>query len=149
MGESRKRPLRGAFDRSVKSEFHGAKISSDAGLMLRRELDEVLGLTEQAETIPTDVRTGRNTQHMLTALLRQTVYGRLAGCEDAERLRLDPTMRQVVGGRAKKRLAASSSLMSRFETEMLVAGKNLAAPTNLTWRSKRVVQFCNKRGTVE
>ena len=44
MGESKKKPLRVEFDKSVKLEFHGAKISSDAGLMLHRELDEVLGL---------------------------------------------------------------------------------------------------------
>jgi hypothetical protein len=135
MGESRKRALRVEFDRSVKLEFHGAKITSDAGLLLHRELDEVLGLTEQAVTVLADMRTGKNTQHGLKALLRQSVYGRLAGYEDvndAERLRLDPTMRQVVGGRATKQLAASSSEMSRFETEMLATNENLAGLMDLS-----------------
>ncbi len=135
MGESRKRALRVGFDKSVKLEFHGAKVSSDAGLLLHRELDEVLGLTDQAVTILADMRRGKNTQHTLTALLRQSVYGRLAGYEDvndAERLRFDPTMRQVVGGRATKRLAASSSEMSRFETEMLATDENLSAVTTLS-----------------
>jgi len=135
MGESKKRALRVEFDKSVKLEFHGASISSDAGLMLHRELDEVLGLTKKAEEVLSDMRTGKNTQHTLTALLRQSVYGRLAGYEDvndAERLRLDPTMRQVVGGRAKKRLAASSSQMNRFETEMLATDENLAGLTDLS-----------------
>ena len=78
--------------------------------MLHRQLDDALDLTEQGETVLSDVRTGKNTQHTLTGLLRQSVYGRLAGCEDvndAERLRLDPTMRRVIGGRAKERPAAS------------------------------------------
>ena len=53
---------------------------------------------------------------------------------DAERLRLDPTMRRVGGGRARarNRLAASTSEMSRFETEMLASDDNLAGLTGLS-----------------
>jgi len=64
------------------------------------------------------------------ALLRQSVYSRLGGYEDtndAERLRLDPTMRVIVGERAKRRLGASTSQMSRFETELLTQPENLEA----------------------
>jgi hypothetical protein len=128
MGESKKGALRVNFDKKLKLEFHGTKVTSDAGLLAYRELDEALGLTTMIEPDFYDNRKGKNTQHNIIALLRQSVYGRLAGYEDtsdAERLSVDPAMRQVVGGRAKERTAASTSLMGRFETEILTQPHNL------------------------
>ncbi len=61
MGESKKEVLRVQFDPSVKLEFQGAKITSDGGLLLFREMDEVMGLTVLAEKILQDPRTGQNT----------------------------------------------------------------------------------------
>ena len=81
-----------------------------------------------------DPRRGKNTQHELMGMLRQAVYSRLAGYEDtndAERLAVDPAMRQVVGGRAKDRQGASTSQMGRFETEILTAKRNRKALMNL------------------
>ncbi|MHC4331176.1 MAG: transposase, partial [Planctomycetota bacterium] len=134
MGEARKDALRLNFDRKLKLEFHGTKITSDAGLLAYRELDEILGLTSAIDSELRDIRTGKNTRHGLAALLRQSIYSRLAGYDDtndAERLAVDPAMRYVAGGRAVERSAASTSVMSRFETETLTQPKNLERLMNL------------------
>ena len=78
-------------------------ITSDAGLLAYRELDDALGLSGMAGNVLADARTGRNGRHGLVGLLRQSVFGRLAGYDDvndAERLRHDPAMRWIVGGKA-------------------------------------------------
>ena len=134
MGEARKDALRVGFDRTIKLQFHGARVSSDAGLFPYRDLDEAAGLTESGATDLFDFRTGTNIQHSMTALLRQSVYSRLAGYEDvndAERLSVDPVMRHVVGGRAVDRQAASTSQVGRFETDVLTHPNNLAALINM------------------
>lgn len=134
MGEARKDALRVDFDHRLKLEFHGTKVTSDAGLLAYRELDDVLGLTSAVDEELRDIRTGKNTQHGLAALLRQSIYSRLAGYDDtndAERLAVDPAMRYVAGGRAVERSAASTSVMSRFETEILAQPENLAFLMNL------------------
>ena len=79
MGEGRKEALRVNFDRSLKVEFHGAKVTSDAGLLPFRELDETLGLADMLADLLVDARTGLNTRHTMLGQFRQSVYSRLAG----------------------------------------------------------------------
>ena len=134
MGEANLAPLRVDFDRRLMLEFHGSRVTSDAGLLAYRELDEALGLTALAGDVLADSRSGKNGWHGLVGLLRQSVFGRLAGYEDvndADRLGRDPVMRWIVGGKAIERGGASTSQMGRFETELLATDDNLAALADL------------------
>jgi Transposase DDE domain group 1 len=136
-GEAQDAALGLVFDRRLKLEFHGSKITSDGGLLACRELDDVLGLSEVAGEVLTDPRTGANGRHTLLGQFRQSVFGRLAGYEDlndADRLADDPAMRWVVGGRAVTQKGASTSQMGRFETGVMTEAKNLAALTDLSGR---------------
>jgi Transposase DDE domain group 1 len=134
MGEVDKSTLRLEFDRRLLLQFRGSAITSDAGLLAYRELDDTLRLTDTGADTLADARTGKNGRHRLAGLLRQSVFGRLAGYEDvndAERLCHDPAMRWVVGDRAITGAAASASQMGRFETKWLSRPENLAALADL------------------
>src|SRR3954453_20380717 len=105
-GEADRGALRLDFDRRLMLQFRGSTITSDAGLLAYRELDDALLLTDTAADKLADAGTGKNGRHRFTGLLRQSVFGRLAGYEDvndAERLRFDPAMRWVIGDRAISR----------------------------------------------
>ena len=76
-----------------------------------------------------------STEEKLALLRRIEAGGQLAGYEDvndAERLRHDPAMRWIVGGKAASGCAASASQMGRFETRWLTAEKNLSALADLS-----------------
>ena len=150
MGESSDTPLKRQFDRRVRLDFRGATITSDAGLLACRELDAALGLTETANDYIHENRTGRNVQHPLLPLLRQSVYSRLAGYEDtndAERLAQDPAMRVIVGWQGTDKQAASTNTMSRFETEVLTEEENLdgLARLNVEWVDRAMAQTSHQR----
>ena len=70
------------FDRSLVLQFRGSAITSDAGLLPYRELDDALSLTDTGADVLSDTRTGRNGRRRLAGLLRRSVFGRLAGYED-------------------------------------------------------------------
>src|SRR5438552_17944773 len=134
-GETTDGALKLDFDRRLMLQFRGSAVTSDAGLLAYRELDDALGLTAMASETLADARTGKNGRHALAGLFRQSVFGRLAGYEDvndAERLHHDPAMRWIVGGKAAQDHAASPSQMGRFETQWLAAPKNFAALADLS-----------------
>jgi hypothetical protein len=80
-GEAKAPPLRVAFDRRFKLEFHGTRITSDGGLLAYRELDDALDLTTTGMSALAEGRRGTNIRHRLLGLLRQAIHGRLAGYE--------------------------------------------------------------------
>src|ERR1700759_498592 len=133
-GEADKGALRLDFDRRLMLQFRGSAITSDAGLLAYRELDDTLGLTDTGADALADARTGKNGRHRLAGLLRQSVFGRLAGYEDvndAERLCHDSAMRWVVGDRAITVSAAPASQIGRFETKWLCRPEDLTVLASL------------------
>jgi len=143
LGEAKNEGIKLLFNSRLRLEFRGAKITTDAGLLAVRELDEMMGLTDMATDLIEDKRTGKNIQHRIPGLVRQSVYARLAGYEDTndhEGLSRDPAMRAVIGKRALERTAASSGTVSRFETDILTQEQNIDALSflNSSWVSTAV-----------
>jgi len=128
VGERQEQPFELSFNGRLRVDFQGARVTSDGGLLLVRELDERLGFGELIERHLTDGR-GKNTQLPLTDLVRQSVYSRLAGYEDvndAERLSQDPAFRLIGSEKVLERGAALTSRLQSFETELLTQAENLA-----------------------
>jgi hypothetical protein len=140
MGEEKNDGLKLDFDPRIRLEFVGNKITSDAGLLAYRELDDRLGLTSMAAGYLTDTRTGKNIGHHLVPFFRQSIYSRLAGYSDtidANQLSRDPAMRTVVSRKAVSKKAAPKSSMGRFETKILTHNVNRGAleRINALWLS--------------
>jgi len=70
-GESADGVLRLDFDRKVTLQFRGSVVTTDAGLLAYRELDDALGLTVMAGEMLADARTGKTGRHALVGLLRR------------------------------------------------------------------------------
>src|SRR5437773_6579309 len=127
MGDATAGPVRLSFNPQLRVEFHGATVTSDAGLLLPRELDERLGLSALIERHLTDPRTGHNRQFPLPDLFRQSIYSRLAGYEDindAERLAEDPAFRMLASRERRETSVALTSTLHWFETDVLAEEQN-------------------------
>ena len=114
MGDAESGPVRLSFNPQLRVEFRGATVTSDAGLLLPRELDERLGLGALIEQHFTDPRAGLNRRFPLPDLFRQSVYSRLAGYEDtndAERLVQDPAFRMLASRERREISVALTSTL--------------------------------------
>jgi len=138
------------FDGGIKLESHGAKVSSNGGHLAYRDLDHALGLFNVISKVFIDKCTGRNIQHDIPTLLRQSIYSSLAGYEDvndAEILSVDPVMRAITGKKDKGKQAASANTMGRFETDILTQQENLInlSAINGTWVKKAMKETQHNR----
>jgi len=111
-------PLVFEFLGSQRVEVEGsqASLSSDAGLLPIREFDRRLGWTEGFAAQLTDHR--QTSQHALVEMVRQRVFGILAGYEDQndhDTLRSDPVFKLVAGRSPDGHDLASQPTLSRFE----------------------------------
>jgi hypothetical protein len=81
-------------------DFQGAKITSDTGFLLLREIDERFGILSQIENELEDTKSWSHSKHTTMQMVRQRVYKPAAGCEDcndADFLRIDPALRLADG----------------------------------------------------
>src|ERR1700724_1341975 len=98
-GEADKGTLRLDFDRRLLLQFRDSAITSDAGLLAYRELDDAVGLTDTGADTLADARTGKNGRHRLAGLLRQSGFGRLAPRGWERRRAAVPRPGDALGGR--------------------------------------------------
>lgn len=86
--------------REVVAAFDGGKVTSDAGALLLREVDQHFGFIDQFARCLTDHRDPDATEHSVLDLLKQRIFGLCLGYEDLndhDRLRHDPLLALVVG----------------------------------------------------
>lgn len=120
--------IRPGFDRSISIDFQGATITSDAGFLLFRQVDERYKILDKVASRLPDPRSSSHTDHSLLQLLRQRVYQIGAGyedCNDANPLRVDPALRLSLG--KEHELASSQPTLCRFENEILATEQGLKA----------------------
>ena len=92
--------FKSVFGKKVVGDFDGGRITSDAGGLLLRELDERYGLTKAISVCLFDSRDSTRVTHDVHSLLRQRIMSIALGYEDAndaDRLRSDPLMKMLTG----------------------------------------------------
>ena len=107
--------FKGLCGRVIESEFSGGHITSDGGVLLLREADRRLKLTERVTAAVGDSRRRKSCRHDMLTLIRQRVYAIGLGYEDLndhDTLRQDIAIQTAVG---RDEELASSSTLCRFE----------------------------------
>jgi hypothetical protein len=97
------------------------QLTSDAGLLPLRQLDERLGLSAGFAAQLTDRRYAVSVEHTLLEMVRSRVFGILAGYEDQndhDALRSDGLFKLVAGRCPTDKDLASQPTLSRFENSI-------------------------------
>ena len=101
--------------KKVQAQFSGDDITSDGGVLLVRQMDQRLGLTEALNRVIEDPRDQRYVKHAQLHLLRQRIYGLTLGYEDFndhDQLRSDPAIQTAVESQS---VLGSSPTLCRLE----------------------------------
>lgn len=111
--------------RPVEIEISEAPLSTDVGLLPIRQFDEKICLTEQfAAALLDDPRTASSVKHARLDMVRQRIYGILAGYEDQndhDQLRSDAVFKLIANRLPEDFDLASQPTLSRFENEVTIA----------------------------
>lgn len=108
--------------RSVVLKPAAGRLTSDAGLLAVRQFDQRIGWTERFAACLDDGRDGPT--HSLLSMVRQRVYGILAGyedCNDHDTLRDDPVFKLAAGRLPEDDPLASQPTLSRLENGVSIA----------------------------
>ena len=135
-GEAQKEAIRPDFNKSIFIDFAGAKITSDAGFLLMREVDQRFGIIESGCNYLVDERSASHKRHTFEQMIRQRIYQIAAGyedCNDADHLRIDPALELALD--KGHQFGASQSVMSRLENDILGAAAEQKAFDAMITRS--------------
>src|SRR5499426_4266352 len=109
-------------DNTVELDFDGGRLSSDAGLILLKDINDQLGLTRALAAVLSDSRDVRRIHFTPEDLLKQRVFQIAAGYEDANdanTLRDDPIFKLLLDRLPETGASlASQPTLSRFENRV-------------------------------
>jgi hypothetical protein len=109
-------------DTPVVLDFEGGSLTSDAGILLLREVEQQIGIIKALAGAIDDPRDARYVKHTIMDLRMQRVSQIASGYEDADdcdELRHDPVFKMFAGRLPESGAAlASQPTMSRFENSL-------------------------------
>jgi hypothetical protein len=145
-GEEQRETIRPEFNSAIMIDFQGAKITSDTGFLLLREIDDRFGILSPIGSDLEDTRSWVHSKHTQLQMIRQRVYQIAAGyedCNDADFLRIDPALRLAIG--KEDEAGAGQSRLSRLENEVLGTEAGLQALEGSLMRSSDALMRRKKK----